>query len=97
LGVLESDRGTVTDFKEKPELKFEASMGIYCMEPEILDLVPKGVPFGFDDLMYEMLSQGLPVNVYEHKGLWMDIGREEDYRRAQECFMKEHRSRILGC
>ena len=78
-------------------MKFKVSMGIYLMEPEILRLVPKGVPFGFDDLMNEMLRQNLPVNVYEHKGLWMDIGREEDYKRAQNSFMKEHRSTILGC
>jgi NDP-sugar pyrophosphorylase family protein len=97
LGVLESNGDIVTGFQEKPEMKFKVSMGIYLMEPEILRLVPKGVPFGFDDLMNEMLRQNLPVNVYEHKGLWMDIGREEDYKRAQNSFMKEHRSTILGC
>ena len=97
LGVLESDRGIVKAFREKPEMDFKVSMGIYCMEPKILNLVPKGVPFGFDDLVYEMLRQDLPINVYEHKGLWMDIGREEDYRKAQNSFMKEHRSNVLGC
>jgi len=36
------------------------SMGIYRMEPEVLDLIPRGVPFGFDDLMLTMLYLGLP-------------------------------------
>jgi mannose-1-phosphate guanylyltransferase len=31
-----------------------------------------------------MLDSGAPVNVYEHHGTWVDIGRIEDLRRAQE-------------
>ncbi|MGA2402121.1 MAG: nucleotidyltransferase family protein [Syntrophobacteraceae bacterium] len=52
LGVLDGNNGHVTSFREKPELKFRVSMGVYCIEPKILELIPKGVPFGFDDLMY---------------------------------------------
>jgi mannose-1-phosphate guanylyltransferase len=51
LGVLTGPDGLMMGFQEKPALKFNVSMGIYCMEPEILDLIPNGVPFGFDDLM----------------------------------------------
>ncbi len=61
-------------------------MGIYCIEPKILEFIPDGVPFGFDDLMYCMLERNLPVCAYEHTGVWMDIGREEDFHRAQETF-----------
>ena len=96
LGVLESENGLMADFREKPTLKFLASMGIYCMEPEILDLIPQGVPFGFDDLMYSMLDQDLPVHVYPHYGLWLDIGREEDFKYAQEVFLRDYKSIILG-
>lgn len=88
LGVIESDDARVTAFREKPTMSFYVSMGIYCMEPTILDLIPKGVPFGFDDLMLEMLEQDLPVCMYKHDGLWMDIGRKEDFLRAQEMFME---------
>ncbi len=88
LGVLDCDNGCVTSFREKPELKFRVSMGIYCLEPKILELIPNGVPFGFDDLMYRMLEKNLPVCTYDHTGLWMDIGREEDFQCAQETFLK---------
>jgi NDP-sugar pyrophosphorylase family protein len=97
MGVLESNDGLVMSFREKPDLRFKVSMGIYCMEPDILKLVPRGIPFGFDDLVHEMLSQGLPIYVYEHEGLWMDIGREEDFRRAQNSFLKDYKSVVLGC
>jgi mannose-1-phosphate guanylyltransferase len=97
LGVLESLEGVVTAFREKPVMRFEVSMGIYCMEPGIMDLIPQGVPFGFDNLVHEMLRQRLPIYVYKHKGLWMDIGREEDFRHAQNCFLKDYKSVVLGC
>jgi mannose-1-phosphate guanylyltransferase len=59
-------------------------MGVYCMEPEVLDYIPVGVPFGFDDLMFCMLGRGLPVCTFLHNGLWLDIGRVEDFHKAQE-------------
>jgi len=97
LGVLQGDNGQMASFREKPSNKFTVSMGIYCMNPQILDLIPENVPFGFDDLMYNMLDQGLPVYMYRHEGLWLDIGREEDFRNAQECFLKDYKTLILGC
>ncbi len=86
LGVLETEGDQVADFKEKPSYRFQVSMGVYLMEPEILKFIPKGVPFGFDDLMLNMLDQSVPVYVYRHQGAWMDIGRPEDFQRAQELF-----------
>jgi NDP-sugar pyrophosphorylase family protein len=96
LGVLQAENGRMIGFQEKPSMKFKVSMGIYCMEPEILNLIPDGVPFGFDDLMHEMLGQNIPVHLYYHHGLWLDIGREEDFRNAQECFLKDYQSKVLG-
>jgi NDP-sugar pyrophosphorylase family protein len=97
LGVLESQNGQMTGFREKPAIKFQASTGIYCMEPEILDLIPDNVPFGFDDLMYAMLDRKLPVYLYKHEGLWLDIGREEDFRTAQNGFLRDYKHLVLGC
>ncbi|HEU6436419.1 MAG TPA: sugar phosphate nucleotidyltransferase [Nitratidesulfovibrio sp.] len=86
LGVIDAQDGRMTRFREKPELQFNVSMGIYCLEPEILDYIPRGVAFGFDDLMYTLLDKGVDVHIFEHKGMWMDIGRPEDHQKAQEIF-----------
>lgn len=96
LGVFETENGRMLDFHEKPATKYLASCGVYCMEPEILDFIPNGVPFGFDDLMNCMLDKKLPVWLYRHEGLWLDIGREEDYRAAGQSFMKDYKVRVLG-
>ena len=84
FGVIEEREGRVADFREKPELTHLVSMGIYCMNPSILERVPSGVPFGFDDMMFQMLNEDIPVNVFKHSGLWLDIGRVEDFLKAQD-------------
>lgn len=92
MGVIEAKGGEeqlITDFREKPTLSYTVNMGIYCMEPGILELIPRGVPFGFDDLMYQMLDNDQRVHAYRHDGQWLDIGRPEDFSRAQEMWDDE--------
>jgi NDP-sugar pyrophosphorylase family protein len=83
-GVIDHDGGQMTAFREKPSQRFSVSTGIYCMQPAVFDYIPPSGPFGFDELMRVMLERGAPVGVYEHLGTWIDIGRVEDLRRAQE-------------
>ncbi len=83
-GVLDHADGRVKEFREKPTQDFSVSTGIYCMRPEVFDFIPSAGSFGFDHLMRAMLDAGRPVGVYEHLGSWVDIGRVEDLRKAQE-------------
>ena len=96
LGVIDTKDGQVTGFREKPTLQMEVSMGLYIMNPEILEYIPKGVPFGFDNLMYALLDKGIPVNTYRHEGRWMDIGRVDDFSKAQEEWSEFHEKPMLG-
>lgn len=84
FGVIEDVKGKVTRFREKPNLTHLVSMGIYCMEPDVLEYIPAGVPFGFDDLVFRMLEEEQPIGTFLHSGLWLDIGRVEDFQKAQE-------------
>jgi len=83
FGVIEAENDRMTDFREKPCLTNLVSMGIYCMEPTIFQHIPSGVPFGFDDLAHCLLSRGQHVHTYRHEGLWLDIGRIDDFQSAQ--------------
>ena len=84
FGVLEQLGGQVTEFKEKPMLSYLVSMGVYCMEPSVFKYIPSGAPFGFDDLIYCLLRRRVPTFTYVHSGIWLDIGRIDDFQRAQE-------------
>jgi NDP-sugar pyrophosphorylase family protein len=72
----------VRGFEEKPEIVSPVSMGIYVMEPDVLDFIPKGRYFDFPDLIQALLADGRRVGAYLYDGLWFDIGRKEDYERA---------------
>ena len=61
-------------------------MGVYVLDATVLRFVPEGRAFGFDGLMAAMLAAGTPVGAFRHRGAWLDIGRPDDYERAQELF-----------
>ncbi len=84
FGVIEQGAGRITQFREKPIFSHLVSMGIYCMEPDVLHYIPERVPFGFDDLLLCLLGRGLPAFTFPHNGMWLDIGRVEDFQNAQD-------------
>lgn len=95
FGVLEKDaQRKITAFKEKPTFHFDVSMGVYVFSKKILDFVPEGKPFGFDQLMYALTEKKEAVYSYPHTGYWLDIGRPDDYARSIEEFDK-YKDRFL--
>ena len=84
FGVLETDsNNTVTGFREKPDYHFIVSMGIYVFNRSVLDLVLENKPYGFDQLMLDLLKHKRRVRSFPHDGFWLDIGRPSDYEKAQ--------------
>lgn len=82
-GVVEAeDSGRLLGFTEKPEVSSLVSMGVYVMEPEVLDVIPKGEHFDFPDLVHALLDQHKDVGVFRYSGYWRDLGRHEDYEAA---------------
>lgn len=81
-GVLEINDNILTGFREKPEVQFVVSMGIYAVSKKTTDYIPNDQYFGFDMLMTSFLEKKIEVAIYEHAGYWMDIGRPDDYVRA---------------
>lgn len=87
LGVLELDgEGRLVDYHEKPQQSHRVSMGIYVYEPSVLNLIPRASHFDFPELVLQMLSEKRAVSVYPFDGLWLDIGRPDDYAQAQEMY-----------
>jgi NDP-mannose synthase len=93
-GVLGTDGRRLVSFREKPKIAQLVSMGIYAVNRRVLQYIPPTGPFGFDELMLKLIATDQPVNVVQHAGYWLDIGRPEDYERATIEFEKD-RSRFL--
>jgi NDP-sugar pyrophosphorylase family protein len=88
FGVLRYDgpEHRVVGFVEKPSEHFSVSMGVYAFSRRILDLVPPGRAYGFDHLMLDLIRTGQDVRAYPFTGYWLDIGRPDDYDRANAEF-----------
>jgi len=81
-GVLETSKNILLDFKEKPKINYEVSMGIYMVSKEVLNFIPENQEFGFDRLMLKLLKAKKKVAVKQHTDYWLDIGRPSDYMVA---------------
>ena len=86
FGVLGIDNHLVTTFTEKPSLSYQVSMGVYGMSRRHLDRYTPGLPFGFDELMLDLIERGTPPSSYSFDGFWLDIGRPDDYDQANRDF-----------
>jgi NDP-sugar pyrophosphorylase family protein len=86
-GVLDTDAsGLLCGFREKPSVSYEVSMGVYMVSERALQFIPVGSPYGFDNLMLDLLEACSPANVRPFSGYWLDIGRPDDYAQAIEEF-----------
>jgi NDP-mannose synthase len=84
-GVLQcNEANRLVGFSEKPRSQYLVSMGVYCASRRVLNWIPEGQPFGFDQLMLKLIAAGETVEVERHRGYWLDIGRPEDYQSAIE-------------
>ena len=87
LGVIEADEnGILTGYVEKPEKIYKVSMGVYVYEPAVLGYIKPQEYLDFPDLVLRLLENDEKVIAYPFDGYWLDIGRHEDYIRAQEEF-----------
>jgi NDP-sugar pyrophosphorylase family protein len=78
----------VTGIEEKPDIITYALAGIYMMTPEIFNYIPTDTFYGMDLLIKDMLAKSKPIAKYEIEEYWLDIGKIEDYTKAQEIYQK---------
>lgn len=80
------DTGHLTSFVEKPSYNFDVSMGVYCLNRNVVDRLIIGEFYGFDNLMHDNIKNNRKVRISPFSGFWLDIGRPEDYQTANENF-----------
>jgi len=95
-GVVHThDDGTIARLEEKPTLRYRVSMGVYAMEPEIVDLIGPGERIDFPDLLLRAMERGHAVQTLPFHGYWRDIGNSGDYQGAVDDFAND-RGRFLA-
>jgi NDP-sugar pyrophosphorylase family protein len=91
LGVIETDaKDRVRGYIEKPTYHYTVSTGIYVFEPKVLGYIPRQQRKDLPDLVLDLLAAGEEVAAYPFHGIWLDIGRLDDYERAVQEFEQHH-------
>lgn len=84
-GILEVDSNNqVNSLKEKPRYTYYSNAGIYLIKKELLSLVPENEFYNVTDLMDKLISNNKKLVSYPILGYWLDIGKHDDYCKAQE-------------
>lgn len=84
FAVLETAENRVLAFSEKPEYTFYTNAGIYLLRKDLINRIPRNVMYHATDLMQDILDKKEKLLQYSIHGFWMDIGRKEDFHRAQQ-------------
>lgn len=83
-GVVNIKDSKIISIEEKPIHKFFVSAGIYMLSPEILDYIPKSVFYDMPTLFEQIINANKNVISFPLREYWLDIGRIEEYKKANE-------------
>jgi len=87
FGILKfGEDGLLKDYIEKPIYEFSVGMGIYVISKDCRELILEGEALGMPDLLLRITKTGGRVHCHQCDCYWLDIGRMDDYERAQEEF-----------
>ena len=82
--ILEMDENRVISLQEKPRYTYFANAGIYLIKTSLLEYIPRGDFFNATDLMEKAITDRKKLINYPILEYWLDIGRMNDYQKAQE-------------
>lgn len=85
-GIIELDNNQVLKIKEKPTYTYYSNAGVYLMKKEVLASIPKNTFFNATDLVMCEISKKKKVISYPFSGYWLDIGKPDDFERANKDF-----------
>lgn len=81
-GVVNIEDHRIVSIVEKPVHTFFVNAGIYVLDSCMLKLIPSGQPLDMTDLFARILAHDDETAVFPIREYWMDIGRIDDFERA---------------
>jgi mannose-1-phosphate guanylyltransferase/phosphomannomutase len=95
FGVVITDKESkIIKFLEKPSwgevFSDTINTGIYIIEPQILDYIPKDKEYDFSkDLFPKLMSEGVDLWGCHIEGYWRDVGNPQSYREVHQDILNE--------
>lgn len=82
-GVVATAGESVTGITEKPTQRMFVNAGIYLLEPQVCRLVPQEQRFDMPELIARLVAEGRRVLAFPISEYWVDVGRPDEYEKAQ--------------
>jgi NDP-mannose synthase len=96
FGVTEVNQNNeIVGYKEKPTLDYLVSMGIYLFNERVLDYIEDDKYFDIPELINRLIKNDETIDSYLFDGYWLDIGRPDDYEKANTEFADMY-NQLLG-
>ncbi|MDD5929225.1 MAG: nucleotidyltransferase family protein [Spirochaetales bacterium] len=81
-GVINSKDGIINSIKEKPEINYKVNAGIYILNKSAINKIPKNEFYNMTQLFEKLIKTKRLVSEYVVNEYWIDIGRIEDFNKA---------------
>jgi len=82
-GVITSEGTQIKSMVEKPVHRFFVNAGIYLLDPALVKSVEPGTRIDMPTLLEGQIDGGNAVNMFPIHEYWLDIGRMDDFHKAQ--------------
>jgi len=86
FGVVEHDKGRVQGIVEKPSYAYYTNAGIYVLDPDCIDQIPRNEYYHMTSLVEDLIKKEQSVRTYSIHENWVDIGYPKDYWETRKNF-----------
>ena len=89
-GIFDLEGRDIHGLIEKPTYNYYANAGIYLIKRKLLEEIPENTFFNATDFIELLISEGRKVIRFPIAGYWIDIGKHEEYNKAQDLVKHLH-------
>lgn len=82
-GVMETENHQIKTVKEKPTYTFYSNAGIYLIKHDLLNTIRENERLDATTFIENCIANGKKVVSYPLLSYWLDIGKHEDFQKAQ--------------
>ena len=83
FGVVRTTGIEIVGVEEKPVVRTHINAGVYVLEPQALQALPRGERCDMPTLFHRLRDGGERTIAYPMHEPWLDVGRQDDFERAQ--------------
>lgn len=81
-GVVKVEDSKLLSIEEKPTQRFFINGGLYVLHPDSLSFIPQGEYYDMPELFKRLIQEQLQTTVFPIREYWIDIGKMDDFKRA---------------